>query len=98
MGMLIVGAASAGVAVGPEQANYPEAMVRGWSGRALRDSHKSPEFPAVMHGFEAEEALEGDDRSWLAVVAGPSAEARADPGRVCQCRFGVRVLLPIGLA
>ena len=66
---------------------------RGCAGRALPDSHKSPKFPAMMDGFEAKEALEDDDWSRRSVVPGPAAEACANPCRIGERAFGMRVLL-----
>src|SRR5215207_296948 len=54
----------------------------------LADSHialRGNEGGAAFGGLELEPALEHDDGSGLAVVAGPSAEAGADP-----CRIGER--------
>src|SRR5215203_6049064 len=50
----------------------------------LADSHialRGHEGGAAFGGLELEPALEHDDGSGLAVVAGPSAEAGADPSR-----------------
>ena len=59
----------------------------------LPDSHKSPKFPAMMDGFEAKEALEDDDWPRRSVVAGPAAEACANPCRIGERAFGMGVLL-----
>src|SRR5215207_7718566 len=65
----------------------------------LADSHialRGNEGGAAFGGLELEPALEHDDGAGLAVVAGPSAEAGADP---CRERApGVGVALSFGLA
>src|SRR6266567_5507661 len=75
----------------------PPLSLSSWPGQALRDSHKSPEVPAVKHSLEAHVALEGHDWAGLAVVAGPTAEACADPCGVGERAARMRVFLPLGL-
>src|SRR5829696_3796807 len=67
----------------------------------LADSHialRGNEGGAAFGGLELEPALEHDDGSGLAVVAGPSAEAGADPCRIGERAPGVGVALSFGLA
>src|SRR5829696_3309034 len=67
----------------------------------LADSHialRGHEGGAAFGGLELEPALEHDDWSGLAVVAGPSAEAGADPRRIGERAPGVGVALSFGLA
>src|SRR5215207_313323 len=67
----------------------------------LADSHialRGHEGGAAFGGLELEPALEHDDGSGLAVVAGPSAEAGADPCRIGERAPGVGVALSFGLA
>src|SRR5690349_7410384 len=71
--------------------------VNGPSGQALLDSHIA-EGPSVLDGMELDEAMEHDDGSWLAIVAGPSAEPCDDPGGKGERALGMRVLLPRGFA
>src|SRR5829696_3553913 len=74
---------------------------RGSSPEGLADSHialRGHEGGAAFGGLELEPALEHDDGSGLAVVAGPSAEAGADPCRIGERAPGVRVALSFGLA
>src|SRR5690349_12055864 len=56
------------------------------------------EVSASFHGLELEPAFADDDGSWFAVIAGPSAEAGADPGGVGERPSWMRVLLPLGFA
>src|SRR5215203_5194712 len=67
----------------------------------LADSHialRGHEGGAAFGGLELEPALEHDDGSGLAVVAGPSAEAGADPSRIGERAPGVGVALSFGPA
>src|SRR5215218_6675802 len=67
----------------------------------LADSHialRGDEGGAAFGGLELEPALEHDDGSGLAVVAGPSAEAGADPCRIGERAPGVGVALSFGPA
>src|SRR5215207_10123564 len=67
----------------------------------LADSHialRGNEGGAAFGGLELEPALEHDDGSGLAVVAGPSAEAGADPCRIGERAPGVGVALSFGPA
>src|SRR4051812_1613126 len=67
----------------------------------LADSHialRGNEGGAAFGGLELEPALEHDDGAGLAVVAGPSAEAGADPCRIGEGAAGVGVALSFGLA
>src|SRR5215218_9416441 len=66
----------------------------------LADSHialRGDEGGAAFGGLELEPALEHDDGSGLAVVAGPSAEAGADPCCIGERAPGVGVALSFGL-
>src|SRR3954451_22346787 len=67
----------------------------------LRDSHIEGEAErreAAFDGLELEPSFEHDDGSWLAVVAGPAAKARADPAGEGERAFRVGVLLALGPA
>src|SRR5690606_27497242 len=74
--------------------------------RGLPDSHiilgalpmSCEQGCATFHGLELEPSLEHDDGSWLAVVAGPAAQASADPGGVGERALGMGVFLALGLA
>src|SRR5215207_6672639 len=67
----------------------------------LADSHialRGNEGGAAFGGWELEPALEHDDGAGLAVVAGPSAEAGADPCCIGERAPGVGVALSFGPA
>src|SRR5215218_3917842 len=80
-------------------------LMNSWRGsplpNGLADSHialRGHEGGAAFGGLELEPALEHDDGSGLAVVAGPSAEAGADPCRIGERAPGMGVALSFGLA
>ena len=65
-------------------------------GEALRASEG--EDCAVFEGLELRPSAQDDDRAGFAVVAGPAAEAGADPGGEGEASPRVRVLLAFGPA
>ena len=52
----------------------------------------------MLDGVEFGEAAEHDDGTRFSIVSGPAAEAREDPGSEGERPFGMRILLPCGLA
>src|SRR5262245_18124756 len=57
-----------------------------------------PQRSPVLDALEVVETSAHDLRAWFAVIAGPAAKTSDHPGRERQRAFGVRVLLPCGLA
>src|ERR1700722_9698232 len=53
---------------------------------------------ALFSVLEAQPAVQHDDGSGFAVIAGPSAEPRTNPCGVSERAFGMRVLLSFGFA
>ena len=71
----------------PHPSEYVASVVHALSQKGLPDSRITSgdhKFCAPLDGLELEPALEHDDGAWLAVIAGPSAEARADRRRVAE--------------